>query len=161
MWLHSRAFIEWNLQSHDHALRVLLKITEYCSVSPSTTKCVRLSVSIPFFTRPVRNRRMPFSRTSFDTFVIIIITFVNPFYLLLSIIFFVESTMKLDIKRNTILQLAILSTFMLIIIIGSAKHVFACADDDACEAVSCSDCCDDDYTEYYRCVGNERQRLWQ
>lgn len=50
---------------------------------------------------------------------------------------------------------------MLIVIIGTAKGAFACADDDACEAISCSDCCDDDYTEYYRCVGNERQRLWQ
>lgn len=70
--------------------------------------------------------------------------------------------MRRKIKHNTILHIAILTALVLIIIVGTAKSTFAsCIDNDACEAISCTDCCKEGYTEYYRCIGNERQRLWQ
>ena len=65
-------------------------------------------------------------------------------------------------KRKTFLELTILAALITITLLGTAHGAFAdCSDDDECWSISCSDCCEEGYTEYYRCSGSSRQRLWQ
>jgi len=41
------------------------------------------------------------------------------------------------------------------------KGAYGCDHERTATTMPCDNCCNEGYTEFYRCIGNDRQRLWQ
>lgn len=63
-------------------------------------------------------------------------------------------------RKNDVLRIVAVMVFSVLSISALSQYSLACCDQCDCDYSTCDEC-DEGFTDNYRCVDNEKQRLWQ